>query len=199
MTALLLNPSTADETRNDPTIERVWRRAQRLGFARLDVVNLFALRSTDPRRLRDHADPVGPDNDAAILAACCGAELVLCGWGEHGAHRNRAAVVCRLLGRADVRMYALGVNASGAPKHPLYVGYATPPEPYTPPDGPRTVALPAVSSVLPLPSSPYMPCHESSTGRAAHRTAGGDEGRRPEVDDGGFQRARPSAVATGSV
>jgi Uncharacterized protein conserved in bacteria len=132
MTALLLNPSTADQTTNDPTIERVWRRAQRLGFARLDVVNLFALRSTDPRRLRDHADPVGPDNDAAILAACRDAALVLCGWGEHGALQDRAADVCRLLHRDSVRLHALGVNAGGAPTHPLYVGYRTPPRPYTP-------------------------------------------------------------------
>lgn len=132
MAAVLLNPSTADETTNDPTIERVWRRAQRLGFARLDVVNLFGLRSTDPRRLRDHADPVGPDNDAAILAACRDAALVLCGWGEHGTHRNRAEDVCRLLHRAGVRLHALGVNAGGAPTHPLYVSYRTPPRPYTP-------------------------------------------------------------------
>lgn len=123
MAALLLNPSTADEVNNDPTVERVWRRAQKLGFARLDVVNLFALRSTDPRRLRDHPEPIGPENDVAILSACQGAALVLCGWGEHGAYRGRAAAVCDLLDRAGVRLHAIGINASGAPKHPLYVGY----------------------------------------------------------------------------
>lgn len=132
MAAVLLNPSTADEVHSDPTIERVWRRAQKLGFACLDVVNLFALRSTDPKRLRGHPDPIGPANDAAILAACRGAALVLCGWGDHGAYRGRAAAVCRLLDRNSVRLHAIGVNASGAPTHPLYVGYQRTPVPYPP-------------------------------------------------------------------
>jgi len=121
--AVMLNPSTADEATNDPTVERVWRRAQMLGFRRLDVVNIFAFRSTDPKGLYAAADPVGPDNDAAILDACTGADLVLCGWGEHGAYRGRGAHVRNALTSAGIALHVLDLNRSGNPKHPLYVGY----------------------------------------------------------------------------
>jgi len=69
-TWLMLNPSTADEVKNDPTVERCQRRAQQSGFGALEVVNIFALRSTDPSALYvDGIDPIGPDNDQYILDA----------------------------------------------------------------------------------------------------------------------------------
>lgn len=81
---ILLNPSTADETKNDPTVERCERRARTMGFGGLVVANLFALRSTDPKALYSHPDPVGEINDLAILSAAVNAGIIICGWGRHG-------------------------------------------------------------------------------------------------------------------
>src|SRR5512135_1752078 len=74
---LLLNPSIADEVTNDPTSVRCERRARRWGFGGLIVTNLFALCATDPAGLRRVADPIGPENDAAILEAARGCNRAL--------------------------------------------------------------------------------------------------------------------------
>src|SRR6266853_1863301 len=66
---IMLNPSTADASANDPTIERCMRRAALLGFGQLEVVNLFGLRATDPSELHRHFDPIGPENDEILLGA----------------------------------------------------------------------------------------------------------------------------------
>ena len=88
---ILLNPSTADEVKNDPTVERCERRAISGGFGGLIVCNAFALRSTDPGVLRTVVDPVGPDNDDAILKMAKMAGQVVCGWGTHGNFMNDPA------------------------------------------------------------------------------------------------------------
>lgn len=118
---VMLNPSTADEQAMDPTVTRCWTRAEALG-RRLVVVNLFALRSTDPRGLREVADPVGPDNDAAILGTALepGA-LVCCAWGAHPMTRGRAGEVVEALRGAGVTLHALAWTKGGAPRHPLYL------------------------------------------------------------------------------
>ncbi len=67
---IMLNPSTATEVQNDPTVERCERRARTLGFGAFRVTNIFAWRDTDPRKMRAATDPVGPANDAAILESC---------------------------------------------------------------------------------------------------------------------------------
>lgn len=127
---VMLNPSIADEGQNDPTVERCQRRAMAMGFGGLQVVNIFALVSTDPAGLYSHPDPVGPDNNAAILEAVKGAGMVLCAWGTHGQHIGRAMEVVSLLRRVGVTPYCLGQNADESPKHPLYVAYSIEPTPY---------------------------------------------------------------------
>ncbi|MCB2135029.1 MAG: DUF1643 domain-containing protein [Rhodobacteraceae bacterium] len=127
---ILLNPSTATEEKNDPTIERCERRARRSGFDGFAVVNLFAFRATDPQALRQVADPVGPGNDAAIARAAADAALILCGWGIHGAFAARDKAVCNLLARSGRPLWHLGQTRAGQPRHPLYVGYATEPQPW---------------------------------------------------------------------
>jgi hypothetical protein len=119
---LMLNPSTADEYFNDPTVERCERRARALGAGAIVVANLFAFRSTDPAGLKQADDPIGPENGAAILEACRGADRVVCAWGTHGG--GRGLVVLEALRRNGIRLECLGVNADGSPKHPLYVPYA---------------------------------------------------------------------------
>ena len=131
---VMLNPSTATEVQNDPTVERCERRARALGFGAFRVTNIFAYRATDPRAMRAMADPVGPENDAAILGsldwAGGPADRIVCAWGTHGAHLGRGAAVERLLRESGRDLHHLGLTAAGAPKHPLYIGYAQPLQPW---------------------------------------------------------------------
>ncbi|MFT3690395.1 DUF1643 domain-containing protein [Paenirhodobacter sp.] len=129
---VMLNPSTATEVQNDPTVERCERRARTLGFGAFRVTNIFAWRATDPKDMRAQPDPVGPQNDRAILdsvdwAAGPGARIV-CAWGAHGAHLDRGAAVERLLRGTGRELFHLGLTKAGAPKHPLYIGYDRQPE-----------------------------------------------------------------------
>lgn len=119
MTWVLLNPSTADGSKDDPTVRRCVGFAERWGYGGMVVVNLFALRSTDPKALKTHASPDGLDNDAAVWVAVRQAELVVVAWGAHGgeAGRRMATRVRDALGKAPM---CFGVNKGGDPKHPLY-------------------------------------------------------------------------------
>lgn len=126
---LMLNPSTADELANDPTVERCERRARMWGFRRLIVTNLFAFRATDPRNMKVVGSAsVGPDNDAAILAAALVSDLVIAAWGNHGMHLRRAETVRSLLGSMSLK--CLRVAKTGEPCHPLYLPYELEPIDY---------------------------------------------------------------------
>lgn len=129
---IMLNPSTADEFVNDPTIERCQRRVRQLGYGALIVLNLFGLRSTYPVALYDHHDPVGPENDQyivdAVLQIAAAGGIVICGWGQHGKLRDRGEQVRQMLMRSDVEPMALAINQDGTPKHPLYIGYEAQPK-----------------------------------------------------------------------
>lgn len=115
---VMLNPSTADETANDPTIRRCIGFARCWGYAHLDVLNIFAWRSTDPRALYDLDNPIGPSNDATIARVAAAADVVICAWGKHGALHGRGEAVRKMLG---ARAKALHINGDGSPKHPLYL------------------------------------------------------------------------------
>lgn len=125
---VLLNPSTATEVQNDPTVERCERRARTLGFGAFRVCNIFAFRATDPRVMRAVADPIGPGNDAAIAESAGWADRIVCAWGTHGAHLGRGAAVEALLRRTGRPLFHLGLSKDGHPKHPLYIGYERQPE-----------------------------------------------------------------------
>jgi hypothetical protein len=130
-----LNPSTADEAVDDATIRRCVGFALRWGFGALDVVNLFAWRSTDPVGLLGVASPVGDGNDESIVGACASASRIVLAWGSHtksGALRDmvaargaraRAMVVASVPG--DIEVGTFGRNKDGQPKHPLYLRGAT--------------------------------------------------------------------------
>lgn len=130
---VMLNPSTATEVQNDPTVERCERRARALGFGAFRVTNIFAWRDTDPRAMRAAPDPVGPENDAAILEGAAWAGHVVAAWGTHGAFLNRGPQVEALLRGTGTELYHLGLSKAGHPKHPLYIGYARQPEPWPAP------------------------------------------------------------------
>lgn len=121
---VMLNPSTADEWALDPTLRRCEAFSRGLGLDGFEVVNLFALRSTDPAGLSAVSDPVGPGNDDAIRRAVARAGIVLVGWGAHPLAVPRAAAFLRTVDRP---VFCLGVTKSGAPKHPLYLRRETVP------------------------------------------------------------------------
>jgi hypothetical protein len=120
---VLLNPSTADETQDDPTIRRCIGYAKAWGAGGLVLGNLFGLRSTDPRALRSHDDPVGPGNDAALLYMVGEIDRapLICGWGSHGTFMGRGKEVLARLREWGATPMALTQTASGEPGHPLYL------------------------------------------------------------------------------
>jgi hypothetical protein len=117
---IMLNPSTADETQDDPTIRRCIGYAKAWGYGGLVVGNIFAFRSTDPRGLLTAADPVGPDNDYWLANIGLGTDTI-CAWGTHGKLQERGAKVLKLLRSNGAKPMALKLTTGGQPSHPLYL------------------------------------------------------------------------------
>ncbi len=132
---IMLNPSTATERDNDPTIERCERRARRGRYGKLIVLNLFAYRATDPEDMKAVSDPVGGQNDEVIRNILTEATLpwvdIICGWGVHGTYRGRDKEVTALFKEYGIRPLALGLTLEGQPRHPLYMPYSARPEAFT--------------------------------------------------------------------
>lgn len=124
---IMLNPSTADASQDDPTIRRCMGFARRWGMGGLVVANLYALRSTDPRALWDHPDPVGPENDGYLRDILASPGPVIAAWGAH-AKPDRVAEFFDLAG--DRSVLALGRTKAGQPRHPLYLRSDLDPAPY---------------------------------------------------------------------
>lgn len=112
-----LNPSTADETQDDPTIRRCIGFAKAWGYGALVMTNLFAFRATDPDEMKRAPLPVGPDNDSFLRRWARDAGVVVAAWGVHGTHRGRDREVRDML----PTMRVLGLTKDGHPKHPLYL------------------------------------------------------------------------------
>ena len=119
----MLNPSHADETRDDPTIRQARARGRQAGFSALIVWNLFAFRATLPADLKRAGDPVGPANDAAIELALGLSHRTILAWGNHGAHLARDRAVLAQCTEADIAV--LGLTGAGQPRHPLYLPRGT--------------------------------------------------------------------------
>ena len=130
MAIAMLNPSKADHLANDPTIARCHARASGEG-ASLLVWNLFALRETDPLRLKTRRGPVGRHNDDAIRLALALRPRTIAAWGVHGAHRGRDRQVLALCG--DFTLHCYGTTKAGLPRHPLYLRSDVGPMPYSVP------------------------------------------------------------------
>jgi len=120
---VMLNPSTATEIQNDPTVERCERRARALNFGSFRVTNIFAWRDTDPKKMKCAKDPVGLLNNEAILDGSRWADCTIAAWGNHGAHMNRGLFVMGLLKKCGKPIFHLGISKVGQPKHPLYISY----------------------------------------------------------------------------
>jgi hypothetical protein len=130
MVFVMLNPSTADAFVPDPTITRCLGFARRENTGDLVVVNLFALRSTDPSVLDGHPNPIGHSNDRFLIESVQDAAVVVAGWGVPGQLGDRDREVAGLLAERGVELMCLGRNKDGSPKHPLYVRADQPLEPY---------------------------------------------------------------------
>ena len=122
---VLLNPSTADERKLDPTLRRCVGFSRAWGFGTMVVVNLFAFRSPYPRNVYAAPDPVGPKNDQHIQRMAKKASKVIVGWGVHGTLLDRSDSVLTLLHKCKVQAWCLGTTKDSHPKHPLYVAAAT--------------------------------------------------------------------------
>lgn len=116
---VMLNPSTADATEDDPTIRRCVSFSKREGCGALIVVNLYALRATDPKALAKHPDPIGPENDTVLVHTSYEARsggLVIVAWGANPMAEPQARRMFAATGAQ-----CLGTTKAGAPRHPLYV------------------------------------------------------------------------------
>lgn len=121
----MLNPSTADERKNDPTVTRCIGFAYGWGFGGLIVVNAFAYRATDPRELKRAHDKgvfiIGKDNARVIFDAANACDLIVCAWGTGGKLFDRGPDVTKFLVDEGFKPKCLGVTKGGHPKHPLYI------------------------------------------------------------------------------
>lgn len=124
---VMLNPSTADAELDDPTLTHCITFTRQAGWDRLVVVNLYALRSTDPAELARHPVPVGPENLDHVRAALQEAGLIVAAWGAHPAAKL-SSIRLKLAGMAPagVDVACLGLTAGRHPHHPVRLGYSTP-------------------------------------------------------------------------
>lgn len=129
---VMLNPSTADEWQDDPTIRRCINFSRTWGYGRLVICNLFALRATDPRELYRQGGVVGVGNDAILRSEAARADLVVAAWGNHGRLFGRSTHVRELLVAATPggRLHHLGLTTAGQPRHPLYLPSSCRPQPW---------------------------------------------------------------------
>ena len=131
---VMLNPSTADAQSNDPTIRRCIRFAQTWGYGTLEVVNLFALRATQPIALKQVAEPVGEDCDRYLLEAVRTADCTVLAWGNWGKLYGRDRAVLALLAQLAAQrsgLCCLGLTQARQPRHPLYLKTTTQPIAYS--------------------------------------------------------------------
>ena len=120
-----LNPSTADEVQDDPTIRRCINFAKRWNLGALCMTNIFGFRATNPKVMFAADEPIGPENDMWIYECAMNAQIVVAAWGNLGALKDRADSVLNLLRHFNLK--CLGITLLGHPKHPLYVRSDTTP------------------------------------------------------------------------
>lgn len=112
-----LNPSTADETEDDPTIIRCINFAKSWGYGGVCMANLFAYRATKPSDMKASSDPIGTENDAWLAKLAKEAGIVVAAWGNDGNYLERSSVIKNSL----PNLHYIKMNKSGEPAHPLYL------------------------------------------------------------------------------
>lgn len=132
LVVLMLNPSRATHLEGDRTVDGLIRRARRMGYGSIFVINCFAYRATDPDDMRLADDPVGPANDNIIGIVLDQDVDLLCAWGVNATHRGREKEVKCAISSGRARPHVLRLCASGAPEHPLYIPSAIGLSPWRP-------------------------------------------------------------------
>lgn len=127
---VMLNPSTADGEQDDPTIRRCRGFTTAWGYGGFDVVNLFALRATNPMALGEVDDPIGPDNDWTIKCVASVATLVVAAWGPRGKYLGRDRYVAGALTEGGSTLHCIGTTKRGYPRHPLMMPKSARPTPF---------------------------------------------------------------------
>lgn len=117
---VMLNPSTADLLTDDNSVRKCTVIARRLGYSGVRILNLFAIRSTDPKVLYENEYPIGERNYYWIKETTRHSDVVIA-WGNHGLHQNRYSEVLDILRENHCNIYMLDMNKTGMPKHPLYI------------------------------------------------------------------------------
>lgn len=136
---LMLNPSTADAFRLDPTVKKCVAFATAWGSEVVEVVNIFPYRSAYPEDLyvwtrgmsSSEWEAANTENNAQIVSACTGADRVIAAWGRHGALLVQGTSVRHLLMTHDIKLNYLELNKDGSPKHPLYIKGGSEPKEWT--------------------------------------------------------------------
>lgn len=125
-----LNPSTADETRDDRTVAKCIRFAHKWNYGALHMLNIHAYRTTYPAELKHMSktiDVTGPQNDLWLIKTARSADIVIAAWGTHGAFLDRGETVRSFL----PNLHRLGsLTKDGFPRHPLYLPGHLTPEPF---------------------------------------------------------------------
>ena len=120
-----LNPSTADEARDDPTLTKCIKFAKYWGYGGVCMANLFAFRATKPSDMMASSDPVGLENDSWLSKLSKDAGIVVAAWGNDGSHLGRSSAIKAML----PNLYYIKMNKSGEPAHPLYLRSSLVPTP----------------------------------------------------------------------
>ncbi|WP_146512401.1 DUF1643 domain-containing protein [Thalassoglobus neptunius] len=116
-----LNPSTATEIQNDPTVARCIQFARDWDFDEMTMLNAFAFRATDPKVMKRHDRPVGIDNDRYIQKVVQRSDLIICCWGTHATHLDRSRELLEKLEKWKCPLHCLKLTKAGLPGHPLYL------------------------------------------------------------------------------
>lgn len=122
-----LNPSTADEVQNDPTVARCIDYSMRWGFGALCMMNIFSFRATLPTVMKAQPNPVGKDNNRWLVEIARDASVIVAAWGTHGSHLGRHQEVIELLGD---KLHCLKETKDGFSSHLLYLKKSLSPVPY---------------------------------------------------------------------
>lgn len=116
---ILLNPSTADEFHNDPTIAKCEKWCIDNNIKTMYITNVFAFRATEPKDMLQSKDPIGQYNEGYLLHVANISDIIICGWGNHATHFNRHKELLKLLAHFTLRCFK--INKNGSPCHPLYI------------------------------------------------------------------------------
>lgn len=129
LVVIMLNPSTAGHEGDDRTIGTLLARCMHFGYGSLLVLNLFALRATEPSEMKSSEDPIGPANDSILdMLLELRPERILCAWGAHGSHQNRSEDMRCRISRSGTIPQAIRLTKAGEPEHPLYKSPSLPHE-----------------------------------------------------------------------